>query len=79
MTKIVVELDSVEAHLILGPIGDAQISERLRAARLTGEAGEAAAIRADVLGRVAGRIVEGLMPEDPRDVILREEYELGML
>lgn len=73
-----IELDTVEAHLILGPIGDAQIAESLRAAKLKGIDAEAASIRAAVLGRVATRIVDQLMPE-PREVILREEAELGML
>lgn len=73
-----IELDTVEAHLILGPIGDAQIKESLRAAKHPED--EAASIRAAVLGRVATRIVDQLIPqEDPERVILREEYELGML
>lgn len=79
MSKIVLELDAVEAHLILGPIGDAQIRETLTAARTAGPDQEAASIRASVLGRVASRIADELIPEDPRRVILREEIELGML
>lgn len=71
---ITIELDSVEAHLILGPIGDAHISSCLAAAK----GDEAAGIRAQVLSRVQNRIVDKLMP-DPREVIFREEIELGML
>lgn len=78
-----IELDRVEAHLILGPISEAQIAETLRAAHTSGPDAEAASIRASVLGRVANRIADELLPAtltDPvRRHILEQEVELGML
>lgn len=59
---ISIELDPVEAHLVLGPIGDQAITERRLAAKLDGGAGEAASIRAEVLSRVATRIADALIP-----------------
>lgn len=77
-----IELDPVEAHLVLGAISLEQSAETLRAAKRRGESGEAASIRASVLNRVAERIVDQLMP-DPKADEMRwqhrlEEAELGI-
>lgn len=60
--RITVELDAVEAHLVIGLLSHSQLDESRQAAKLHGQEGENARIRSQVYGRVATRLADLLVP-----------------
>lgn len=66
MSKITIELDAMEAMMILAPIQDRALTAQANAARWTGPEQEVASIAAAVFGRVAARLADALYPDTCR-------------
>lgn len=71
MRQVAITLTDVEAHIVLGPLGEAQFQESIRAAK----GNEDAQVRAGILSRVVGQIADGLERQAKPDWQERAEFE----
>lgn len=69
--------DPVEAMAVLEAVTD-HAMDWLIASAERGPKGDFAELRSKVLQRVATRIADTFIPEDPRRVILEDEIEFGL-